>query len=219
MNDTLRRWLSIDGLVTLILAANWIWFAYLLAVITWPFLFPAESAHAGAGGQTSSAAGADNSSGLSQFEISRADTDQRRNDNPWLLVLAVALTLSSVLMTLSDSARRRGNRMIAMIGLGGCASAGMGFVAIQIYRFAEPGFASVNSIHVFVLWERAEVLSLNLLAGLGLLILSGICMLVRTGGETPSLVEQAAAWHWHALDTFWLVLVAFAWHWGVMEGL
>ena len=97
--------------------------------------------------------------------------------------------------------------------------AGLGFIAVQLYRFSEPAFMPAGGFQALLLLDSAATVSLNLLAGLGLLILSAVLMLVRRSGEVPSLGEQLAAWQWHALDTFWLVLVALAWHWGVMEAL
>ena len=209
----MRRWISVDGVVTVLLAVNWIWFAFILAVSVLPLLFPAEPVPE-PGAQAWPPA-----SPMQQFQIGHDDPNERQNDNPVLFVLVISLTLAAGLMTLADRARREGRRMLAMLAFGGCAAAGLGFVGLQVWRFAEPAFASANRIETFILWNSASSLSLSLLAGLGLLVLSTILMLVRHTGEVPSLAEQAASWHWHALDTFWLILVALAWHWGVMEGL
>lgn len=215
MNETARRWLSIDGLITVILVANWIWFAVLLAGTMWPLLFPEADSTRPTATMVPDADGLPSD----QFRIDPVQSNSPKAENPILLVLVISLTMASALVTLADLARRKGQTPLALVGLGGCTMAGLGFVGLQIYRFAEPTFASATSIHGFLLWERAEALSLNLLAGLGLLFLSALTMLVKRQGETPALVEQATVWHWHALDTFWLILVVLAWHWGVMEGL
>jgi heme/copper-type cytochrome/quinol oxidase subunit 3 len=215
--STARRWLSIDGLVTMLLALNWGWFIYVLALM-YPMLLPEEPQPAPSGALPTE--GTASPSGLQRFQIARLEQQtDHQNDSPILFVLVLILMTAAALVTLADHARRQGRIPPVLIGLGGCAAAGLGFVAIQISRFSEPAFSSVHSLDIVLLWERAEALSLNLLAGLSLLILSAIVMLVRATGETPALVEQVTAWHWHALDTFWLILVALAWHRGVMEGL
>lgn len=200
MNSTLRRWLSIDGLVAVLLGVTWLWFAWILAVSAAPMLLPSDPSP-------------------SVSTAWPAGQDARQNDNPVLFLLIMCLTLGSAFVTLADRARRLDRRPGVLLGLGGCAAAGMGFVAIQLDRFAGSAFNTIDRIEVVVLWNSANSLSIIMLAGLGLLVLSTVLMLVRHTGETPSLAEQVTTWHWHALDTFWLVLVALAWHLGVMEGL
>lgn len=218
MTSPVRRWLSIDGLLTCVLVANWVWFA----VIVFTIGSDLTQRRAGFGpGPKQDTAGSVTSpaveSPLAQFQIAPQPLDKDAlTNNPVLFILVVVLILASVLMTLTDQARRQGRRPLAIAGLGGCAVAGMGFVAIQTYRFLDPAFASPFNIYSVVLFDWAESLSLNLVAGLALLVLSAILMLVRQTGETPSLAEQVTTWHWHALDTFWLILVALSWHWGVM---
>lgn len=215
MNDAVRRWLSIDGLLTVLLAVNWLWFVFLLVTVTWPFLIPETSEST----WPSTIESAPSSSGPSPLQIQPTGAAESANDNPVLFALVLCLTTGSILVTLADGARRRGQRPMVLLCLGGCALAGLGFVAIQLYRFAEPSFISAGDFRGLLLLDSANSISLNLLAGLGLLLISTVLMLVRRSGEVPSLGEQVSAWHWHALDTFWLVLVALAWHWGVMESL
>lgn len=192
MSSATRRWLSIDGLVTLVLAANWLWFLLLLSAAI-PEMSPMVTDDPGA--------------------------PEPANNNPWVFPLVFSLMAGSLSVTLACSVRRRGARMLALLGHGGCAAFGLVFIGIQVWRFAEPSLATNTGIATLLLWRFAEHLSLCLLAGLALLLLASIVALTRRRSEVPSLLEQVTAWHWHALDTFWLVLVALAWHWGVMESL
>lgn len=192
MNSAIRRWLSIDGLVTLMLAANWLWFLLLLSAAI-PALSPMVTDDPRAPGPA--------------------------NNNPWVFPLVFSLMAASLAATWACSLRRRGVRIPVLIGYGCSAAFGLTFIGIQVWRFSTPAFAADAGIATLLLWRFAEHLSLSLLAGLALLLLASIVALTRRGPEAPSMLEQATAWHWHALDTFWLVLVALAWHWGVMESL
>lgn len=192
MNSAVRRWVSIDGLVTLLLAANWIWFLLLFSVAI-PTLFPDAPTEPDA-------------IGAKQGSLS-------------VFPLMLALLAASATATWACHMRRQGCRIPVLLGYGGCAAFGLIFIAIQVHRFSEPALDVDPGLNAVLLWHFAEHLSLSLLAGLALLLLASLVAVTRRGAEAPSLVEQATAWHWHALDTFWLVLVALAWHWGAMESL
>lgn len=190
MNRTARRWFSIDGLAVMVLAAAWAWFALLMI-------------------QT-----------IRHMAQVPGPTDPTRvaSHNPVLILLALTLIAGSVAITAADHFRRHDRLPAALVGMGLCALAGLGFVGLQVYRFSEPAFASTD-FHGLLLWQSADLLSIHLLIGLCLLVMSAILMLARPNTETPSLIEQATTWHWHTLDTGWLILITMAWQMGAMEAL
>ena len=141
--------------------------------------------------------------------------------DPWKLPLLNTLILltSGTTVTWAHHSLLHNNRKGLIWGLVLTILLGMTFTGIQIYEYANAGFAIFSGIYGSTFFMATGFHGAHVLIGTIFLI---VCLFrARAGHFTPQqhFGFEAAAWYWHFVDVVWLFLFIFVYVWGGWNGV